>query len=248
MIYYFQQYYLSVFHIAYPAPMIGTTLYLAAGVAATAIAVTLLYTRRTEAAPLPEDTLQEPVGSKASFNIRPSKDRSIYCQICMGRIKVGQGYTVCKCKMEFHRPCVERTGYCPYCDQEYTRKGFRRRYNLPDDAPVTLRRCPVCADFLPKEANVCDCGAVFLETDGSFTCPNCGSRVGEDYLNCPHCSERFKEYDAVHCNYCKALVPEGENVCECGTVLDDKCPDCGWRLGRDEDRCPICGLMFELIR
>lgn len=228
--------------------MIGTTLYLAAGATASVIVAALLFTRRSAAVPVPDAPAEEGPKEKASFNIRSSKEKSIYCQICMGRIKVGQAYTVCECNMEFHRPCVQRTGYCPYCDQEYTRKGFRRRYNLPDDTQVTLRRCPVCADFLPRETTVCDCGAVFLEGDGSFTCPSCGSRVGRDDTNCPQCSERFKEYDAVHCPYCKALIPEGDNVCECGTVIDDKCPDCGWRLGKDEDRCPICGLMFELLR
>ncbi len=182
------------------------------------------------------------------LSIRTPKERSVQCRICMGRIKLGQGYAVCPCGQDFHRTCVERTGYCPYCKKEYSRQEFKRRYNIPEDTNITLRRCPVCGDFIPREARICDCGAVFLGADGSFSCPSCKVEVAGGDLRCGDCGVRFKEYNAIHCKHCGLLIPEGENVCECGTLLDDNCPDCGWRLGKDDERCPICGLVFEFVR
>ncbi len=210
-------------------------------------ALSIGFLRRRRPRPLTEGGEGAPAEAPP-LSIHVPRERSVFCQICLGRIKVGQGFLVCPCGMGFHRPCVERTGYCPYCDQEYSRKAFRRRYNLPEDAEVTLRRCPVCGDFITREAAVCDCGAVFLGKDGSFSCPACGQSVGGGMDRCPGCDEAFREYLAAHCAHCGSLAPEGETVCGCGTLLGDNCPDCGCSLGRHDEVCPICGLMFEFVR
>ena len=245
--YYVQECYISSAPIAL-CKMNGTPVNSSKGLSLTA-AVAIGFLRRRRPPPPPKGHGDEkPVPAAPSLSIHAPRERSVFCQICLGRIKVGQGFVVCPCGMGFHRPCVERTGYCPYCDQEYSRKAFRRRYNLPDDAKVTLRRCPVCGDFIPREATVCDCGAVFLDKDGSFSCPSCGQRVEGDMDRCPACEERFREYHAAHCPRCRSLAPDGETVCDCGTLLGDDCPDCGCSLGKHEELCPICGLMFEFVR
>ncbi|MDI3482283.1 MAG: hypothetical protein PWQ88_154 [Candidatus Methanomethylophilaceae archaeon] len=199
------------------------------------------------ASPKKEDPPNPSTSLRPSIHIH-TKERAITCQLCLGRIKIGQSYMVCPCGMEYHRSCIEPTGQCPYCNRIYGRRVFTKKYNIPNDTNITLRRCPICGNFNPKETMICDCGAVFLDDEGSFSCPSCGEKVQAGQLNCPKCDDRFQEYRAVHCPRCHSLLPEGETVCECGLLIDNHCPDCGWELGRDDERCPICGLMFEFVR
>ncbi|WP_455392287.1 zinc ribbon domain-containing protein [[Eubacterium] cellulosolvens] len=106
------------------------------------------------------------------------------------------------------------------------------------------------------------------------TCSECGTQVTADVKFCPHCGEYF-EGEEFTCPGCGAVVQEDDTTCsKCGRIFDkssasmksragkkrpDKvitegkkktskkyCSECGAVVSDDEERCPGCGLLFEI--
>jgi predicted amidophosphoribosyltransferase len=105
----------------------------------------------------------------------------------------------------------------------------------------------VCGSTLPEDGNECECGAIIVEEGQSFTCPRCGCDVPPERMSCPSCKESFEVVEDPQCPVCGRLLKEGEEVCECGGLQGDECPECGLRLGPEDDACPGCGTAFEFV-
>lgn len=197
------------------------------------------------------------------IQITGPKVKPLICQICLGRVKQGMEYVKCGCGKIFHTTCISRTGFCPYCQSEYTTKdgrepvknGFanmqapKSETNAPPTAgtKVNYILCPLCGANIPAGAESCECGAIFVEEGGNFKCPECGETVSEDESECPNCGEHFDHLETQTCPLCGRILPQGEDVCECGAVMGNRCPECGHELAPGESTCRVCGSVFELI-
>ncbi|MFP4170590.1 MAG: double zinc ribbon domain-containing protein [Methanomassiliicoccales archaeon] len=159
------------------------------------------------------------------------------CQICLGNIKEGSDFTVCECGKEFHTVCLARTGFCPYCDRSY------EHLNQGTGSVI----CPLCGDEVPSWASMCNCGAIFIEEGSTFQCPNCRTRILYSDSECPRCGEAFDLYETVSCPACDRTLPSEWEVCTCGALLADRCPECGAPLEPDDLRCGRCGTEFEFL-
>jgi RNA polymerase subunit RPABC4/transcription elongation factor Spt4 len=197
------------------------------------------------------------------IQITGPKVKPLICQICLGRVKQSMEYTKCSCGKVFHLTCISRTGFCPYCQNQYTTKdgkepsenGFVRLWapasEIKDPASagtkVNYILCPLCGANVPTGAESCDCGAIFVEEGGNFKCPECGEIVSEDENECPNCGEHFDHLETQTCPLCGRILPQGEDVCECGAVIGDCCPECRHELAPGESTCRVCGAVFELV-
>ncbi len=195
--------------------------------------------------------------------VQGPKVRPVVCQICLGRVKEGLEYAKCSCGKEFHPICLTRTGFCPYCDREYAEKDLdptiivkpritlqemaRRRADIRMLWEPAERACPVCGSPLPEGGSECECGAIVVDEGQSFKCPSCGTDVPPDRMSCPVCKESFEAVDEPQCQICGRLLRPGEEVCECGGLAGDECPECGAALAPDDESCPTCGAAFEFV-
>ena len=173
--------------------------------------------------------------------VNSSEVKTNVCQICLGRIKEGSNHVECKCGKAFHIVCLSRTGFCPYCSEPYE----NLKPQISEECSIQV--CPLCGDQLEPGARVCECGAIFHEEGIDFCCPICGTHISEGETSCSYCGEIFDCYRLVNCPVCGLLVEEGTEVCECGAVLNDRCPECGAPLGYEDRFCPGCGAEFEFI-
>jgi predicted amidophosphoribosyltransferase len=99
-----------------------------------------------------------------------------------------------------------------------------------------------------KDAERCSvCGAIFVIDGGSFSCPACGSSVGESEAGCPNCGEHFRQFTPRTCPVCGRPVGQNEEKCQCGAIMGDKCPECGASLAQEDTVCANCGAAFEFI-
>jgi hypothetical protein len=177
--------------------------------------------------------------------IKPKYD-IVVCQICMGRVKQGLNVAKCECGKRFHDVCLERTGFCPYCQKKYdalTVASISKKRELPKIEKVP---CPSCGQLIHPEARSCDCGAVFMEDD-QFDCANCGSLVFAERMVCSTCGEAYEMYTPMHCPICSRIFNEDTGKCDCGAFTGDSCPECGVHLEIDDRACPRCGTLFEYI-
>jgi hypothetical protein len=196
--------------------------------------------------------------------VQGPKVRPVVCQICLGRVKEGLEYAKCTCGKEFHTVCLTRTGFCPYCNQAYEEKDLdpgiivkpkispqelaRKRADIRMLwEPAERRACPICGSVLPEGGNECECGAIVVEEGESFDCPRCGTEVPPDRMSCSACKESFEAVDAPQCQVCGRLLQPGKDICECGGLAGDDCPECGTSLAPDDERCPTCGTSFEFV-
>lgn len=202
-------------------------------------------------------------GSRPKVQVTGPKVKPLICQICLGRVKQDMEYVKCSCGKSFHSTCISRTGYCPYCECHYTTRDGRTpsengfiTLRTPNSekmtAPITGTKvnyilCPLCGANVPAGAGTCECGAIFVEEGGRFKCPECGTSISEDESGCRNCGERFDHLDTQTCPLCKRILPQGEEVCECGALIGDSCPECGNELAASESTCRNCGVVFELI-
>ncbi|MDD1767375.1 MAG: hypothetical protein LUQ27_02245 [Methanomassiliicoccales archaeon] len=197
------------------------------------------------------------------IQITGPKVKPLICQICLGRVKQGMEYVKCGCGKVFHMTCISRTGFCPYCESQFTtsdgtdplENGFltlrapvsERKESTSAGTKVNYILCPLCGANIPAGAESCECGAIFVEEGGSFRCPECGASVSEDESECPKCGEHFDHLDTQTCPLCGRILPKGEELCECGAVIGNRCPECGRELGPGESTCKKCGSVFELV-
>ena len=174
----------------------------------------------------------------------PQTDRSVVCQMCLGEVDEGCEYRVCECGKSFHPVCIARTGFCPYCGASYIERDFlsERAAGKPRESDDV---CPICGRVVI--GNSCECGALFADDTGIMECPSCGGPVPKGNEACPRCGEDFEVFVPRLCPVCETVIHEGQSICRCGLVLDDLCPECGWKLGTREETCPICGLNFEMV-
>jgi hypothetical protein len=194
--------------------------------------------------------------------VQGPKVRPVVCQIC--RLTERPEYAKCSSGKQFHTVCLTRTGFCPYCDRGYEGDGLdpsvivkpkislqelaRRRADIrmlwePDDR----RACPICGSALSEGGKECECGAIVVEEGESFDCPRCGTEVPPDRMSCPACKESFEAVSQRQCQVCGRLLEPGEDVCECGGLAGEACPECGTRLAPEDESCPTCGTAFEFV-
>lgn len=183
----------------------------------------------------------ERVGQRPRVMVSGPEIRSNVCQICLGRIKGGSNYLQCQCGKTFHIICLSRTGFCPYCQEPY------KKLSLQMDGQTIIMICPLCGNQLEVGSRMCDCGAIFQEEGMDFCCPICGTHISEEDSVCPYCGEVFDCYRLINCPVCGLLVDEGTRVCECNTVLGDRCPECGSLIGPEDSCCLRCGAEFEFV-
>ena len=190
------------------------------------------------------------------------KIKPIVCQICLGRVKEGLEYARCDCGKVFHPVCLIRTGFCPYCQREYSAETLaegnviRPRNRVEpkrNSSGITmlwqsdsLHVCPVCGLDLPEGGNECSCGTVIVGDEETFECPSCGCEVPPRSMECPECREQFGVLEEPPCPFCGRPMAEGE-LCPCGAMVGDACPECGFTLGSSETYCGNCGAAFEFL-
>jgi len=172
------------------------------------------------------------------------KDASVTCQMCLGEVEGGGTYRICPCGKPFHAICITRTGFCPYCNRPFDENEFLMR-QMEGEAKIIIDSCPVCGRATSGDR--CECGALFADVKGELVCPTCGGKISSEEDACKRCGEVFETLQERLCPVCLNAIHEGQTICRCGLVLDDLCPECGWKLGTREDSCPICGLDFELV-
>ena len=172
------------------------------------------------------------------------RDNTVTCQICLGEVEEGNVYRICPCGKPFHSICIARTGFCPYCNRPYVEKDFQAG-RIEGEGRDCIESCPVCGRAISGDR--CECGALFTDMQGGLVCPTCGAEISSGEDVCNNCGETFETFREKLCPICLNTVHEGQTICQCGLVLDDLCPECGWKLGAREDTCPICGLDFELV-
>ena len=183
------------------------------------------------------------LGREQRHKIRISgpKEKSLVCQICLGRIKPGLDYAICDCGKIFHPACLSRTGFCPYCSTVYNEDDL----NLVHKEGNGGGGCPVCGVHLPIGATGCGCGAIFVSESGEFECPSCSTLMKEGEWTCPGCGEDYERCDI--CPLCGSVIPNEAAMCPCGLLKEDLCPECGTVLELEDSRCPGCGSEFEFV-
>jgi len=190
------------------------------------------------------------------------KVQPLVCQICLGRIKEGTEYIKCSNERVFHAVCLDRVGQCPYCQRTRQIKG-REGEPIPIQAPLALPAelsppaevaenamlCPVCGVVLEKDASNCpSCGAIFVDANGMFRCPDCRAELKEGDTFCGRCGRGFDRVNMPSCPQCHIEVSPNAEVCpRCGCLLHDRCPECGGELSEDAVTCPTCGADFEFV-
>jgi predicted RNA-binding Zn-ribbon protein involved in translation (DUF1610 family) len=175
-------------------------------------------------------------------------------------IKDGLDYAVCACGKIFHLVCIQRTGFCPYCEEIFSdnnpkwklisNEGRALFYvgNKTDSQLVDSFRCPICGAHNPLTSDSCKCGAIFVHEGEIFLCPSCGAYVREQDERCSNCGELFERYELDICPFCGATIENADACDKCGTVFGNKCPECGHELEPEESICMYCGTVFELIQ
>jgi predicted amidophosphoribosyltransferase len=228
------------YHSCNTIPVNGTDLFLAGMLLALVLLMLLAWKLLRPRKDLAAEAIEEAPLEKDM----QERDQSVTCQICLGEVGAGCEYRVCDCGKSFHPVCISRTGFCPYCGASYIERDFRaeRAAGQPKESDDI---CPVCGRAVVGKA--CECGALFPDEAGEMECPTCGSSVHTGQESCPRCGESFEVFVPRLCPVCEAVIHEGQGICRCGLVLDDLCPECGWKLGSREQTCPICGLHFEMV-
>lgn len=130
-------------------------------------------------------------GSKSNEKIRQvnlKKNKTTYfledymkdeqCSLCFGELEEPT-LTECACGHVFHNECAELTGECPYC--KATKEVMVQR-------PIRIPKCPKCGKDIT--GNICECGTVLPNPDGTFKCM-CGTTVCVEDDVCKKCGARF---------------------------------------------------------
>lgn len=101
------------------------------------------------------------------------------CEICFGDIG-NEVIRVCDCGRTFHMDCVDATDECPYC---------KRKKETMTERNARKTICPVCGRVV--ERNICDCGVVIPNADGTYSC-RCGETVSIYSDGCSKCGSTIR--------------------------------------------------------
>jgi predicted nucleic acid-binding Zn ribbon protein len=225
-----------------------------------------IYMGKTQGGERPEASRGRP-----RVQVTGPKVQQAICQICLGKIKEGTEYVKCSSGKVFHSVCLARVGNCPYCQRTIAIKGKEsttsKDFPLPTlvavpeaegkaedmkegPAPVAAAKqvnCPICGSPIDENATGCACGAIFVPEGGNFPCPACGAPVKEGSAACSSCGESFDQVYPLHCPVCGRIVPANAETCECGAILNNRCPECGAELAEDDSTCRTCGTEFDFV-
>ena len=152
----------------------------------TVIAISLVITAAAAAIALYRlyrSTMDEEKAMKEKDSAYTTADyrADLRCEICFDDIGDEPVSQCGKCGKTFHLSCAEPTGECPYC-------GTRFEDFLPPRPPRHVT-CPRCGN--PMNGNICSCGTVIPDADGSFVC-RCGERVSKGEGMCRRCGRTFR--------------------------------------------------------
>ena len=139
--------------------------------AASALAILGMYRRTMKE--------ERELNSKKSAYTTADYHADVRCDICfddIGEEEVSQ----CRCGKVFHLSCAEPTGECPYCGTPF-------RDFLPP-RPARHITCPRCGNMM--NGNICSCGTVLPDADGTFIC-GCGERLSVNDEVCHRCGMMF---------------------------------------------------------
>lgn len=211
------------------------------------------------------DQVSKDLKGRPRVQVTGPKVQPEICQICMGKIKEGTEYVRCTSGRVFHSICLARVGNCPYCRRTFAIKGLEstttREYVQPvvpealppaevfttAESELPVNPCPACGKDLEEGATGCSCGVIFVTEGGSFACPDCGFQVKEGDTYCGRCGERFLQPLFPCCPVCGRPVAADAEACVCGTILGNRCPECGAELGGEDTSCRVCGATFEFV-
>lgn len=101
------------------------------------------------------------------------------CEICFGDIG-NEIIRACSCGKTFHVDCSNATGECPYCKAKNESMTIR-------NAVKTV--CPACGRII--ENNICDCGLILPNRDGTYEC-RCGETMSVTDEKCHKCGSSLK--------------------------------------------------------
>lgn len=96
------------------------------------------------------------------------------CEICFGDIG-NETIRVCDCGRTFHVDCADATDECPYC---------KRKKETMTERNAVKTVCPACGRLIEK--NICDCGAIVPNPDGTYVC-RCGESASIGSGGCGKC-------------------------------------------------------------
>ncbi len=116
----------------------------------------------------------------------------VRCDICFDDIG-DEEVSQCRCGKVFHRTCAEPTGECPYCGAPYG--------DFDPPRPARHITCPRCGNVM--NGNICSCGTVLPDPDGTFLC-RCGERLSVDDEMCHRCGMM---YGSRICTVKKQFIP-----------------------------------------
>ncbi len=102
-----------------------------------------------------------------------------FCDLCHGRLGTGK-MALCACGGRYHPDCLKLSD-CPACGNDL--RHMRVRMTL-------VLRCPICMRRT-SDGHCADCGITVPSADGTFRCPECGTKVMTSHPVCRKCGTRF---------------------------------------------------------
>ncbi|UCG68900.1 MAG: zinc ribbon domain-containing protein [Thermoplasmata archaeon] len=120
---------------------------------------------------------------------------------------------------------------CPHCGEEF--EGFEEDERKAEEEPKEEKE---------------KVEAVVSESEGEYSCTECGADVSEDDIKCPNCGEDFEGFEEDESKAeeekpkekkveVEAVIPEGKG--------EYTCTECGADVSEDDIKCPNCGEDFE---